>query len=64
MTVASVGSFATMEAVASKLFGTMQALDKNGVDYIPTLVPPKKGIGLTVFDRLFKASGSQLIEVD
>ncbi len=59
-----LGSFTTMEAVASKLFETMRALDKRGVNYILTLAPPKKGIGLAVFDRLFKASGSQLIEVD
>ena len=59
-----LGSFATMEAVASKLFETMRALDKKGVDYILTLAPPREGIGLAVFDRLFKAAGSQLIEVD
>jgi L-threonylcarbamoyladenylate synthase len=58
------GSFATMEVVASKLFETMRALDKKGVNYILALAPPKEDIGLAVFDRLFKASGSQLIEVD
>jgi len=60
----SLGSFADMELVASNLFATMRALDRKGVDYILTLAPPRKGIGLAVFDRLFKASGSQLIEVD
>jgi len=33
-------------------------------DYILTLTTPKEGIGLAVFDRLFKASGSRLIEID
>jgi len=60
----SLGSFTKMEAVASRLFETMRALDRRGVGYILTLAPPRKGIGLAVFDRLFKASGSQLIEVD
>ena len=62
--VVSLGSIITMEAVASKLFESMRALDKRGVNYILTLAPPKQGIGLAVFDRLFKASGSQLIEVE
>ena len=59
-----LGPFTSMEAVASNLFATMRALDRSKVDYILTLVPPKEGIGLAVFDRLFKAAGSQLIEVD
>jgi len=62
--VVGLGSFTTMEAVAKKLFETMRALDKRGVNYILTLAPSKEGIGLAVFDRLFKASGSRLIEVD
>ncbi len=59
-----LGSFVTMEDVARELFAAMRTLDDRGVDYILTLAPPKEGIGLAVFDRLFKASGSQLIEVD
>ena len=62
--VIGLGSFATMEEVARELFATMRALDNRGVNYIFALAPPKEGIGLAVFDRLFKASGSQLIEVD
>ena len=62
--VIGLGSFTNMEAVARNLFATMRALDRSKVDYILTLVPPREGIGLAVFDRLFKASGSQLIEVD
>jgi L-threonylcarbamoyladenylate synthase len=62
--VVSLGSFTAMEAVASNLFATMRALDKQGVDYILALAPSKEGIGLAVFDRLFKAAGSHLIEVD
>ena len=62
--VISVGSFTTLEEVAKRLFGVMRALDKREVDYIFAIAPPKKGIGLAIFDRLFKASGSKLIEVD
>lgn len=60
---AALGSFDTMEAVASNLFATMRALDKRGVDYILALAPDKEGIGLAVFDRLFRAAGSKLINV-
>jgi len=59
-----IGSFATLEEVAKRLFGVMRELDKRGVDYIFTIAPPQEGIGLAIFDRLFKASGSKLIEVD
>jgi L-threonylcarbamoyladenylate synthase len=59
-----LGPFTTMETVARNLFAAMRALDKKGVDYIFALAPGKEGIGLAVFDRLFKAAGSQLIEVD
>jgi L-threonylcarbamoyladenylate synthase len=62
--IVGLGSFTNMEAVASNLFATMRALDRSGVGYILTLAPPREGIGLAVFDRLFKASGSHLIEVD
>ncbi len=62
--VLGLGSFATMEQVARELFATMRTLDSRGDNYIFALAPPKEGIGLAVFDRLFKASGSQLIEVD
>jgi L-threonylcarbamoyladenylate synthase len=62
--VIGLSSFATMEQVAKELFTTIRALDNRGVNYIFALAPPKEGIGLAVFDRLFKASGSQLIEVD
>jgi L-threonylcarbamoyladenylate synthase len=59
-----LGPFTTMETVARNLFAAMRTLDKKGVDYIFALAPGKEGIGLAVFDRLFKAAGSQLIEVD
>jgi L-threonylcarbamoyladenylate synthase len=60
---ASLGSLASPEEMASRLFAAMRALDKQRVDYIFTFAPPREGIGLAVFDRLFKASGSRIIEV-
>lgn len=62
--VMSPGSYHNLEAVASRLFETLRAFDREGVDYILALAPPKKGIGLAIFDRLFKAAGSQVLKVD
>lgn len=61
--VMNPGSFADLEGVASRLFEILRALDREGVDYILALAPPKRGIGLAIFDRLFKAAGSRVIEV-
>ncbi len=62
--VMNPGSYDDLEMVAVKLFETLRAFDREGVDYILALAPPRKGIGLAVFDRLFKAAGSQVITVD
>ncbi|MFH1087958.1 MAG: Sua5 family C-terminal domain-containing protein, partial [Chloroflexota bacterium] len=62
--VASLGSFDALEEVARRLFEVMRSMDGQGVDYIFALAPPQKGIGLAVFDRLYKAAGSQLVQVD
>ncbi len=61
--VISPGSYDELGVVASKLFETLRAFDREGVDCILALAPPKRGIGLAIFDRLFKAAGSQIIEV-
>jgi len=62
--VMSPGSYNELEAVASRLFETLRGFDRAGVDYILALAPPRKGIGLAIFDRLFKAAGSQVIRVN
>jgi hypothetical protein len=59
-----LGSFTAMEMTASKLLETMRALGKKVVHCIITLALANEGIGLGVFDRLFEAAGSQMIEVD
>jgi len=60
----SLGSFNDLETVAKNLFSRMRSLDSRGVDYILALAPPRQRLGLAIFDRLYKAAGSQVITVD
>jgi len=60
----SIGSFADPEEMARGLFGTLRELDKKGVSYILAIAPPQEGIGLAIFDRLYKSAGSRIITVD
>ena len=59
-----LGSFTDMNALAHNIYTKMRLLDNKRVSHILTLAPPEHGIGLAVYDRLFKAAGSQLIEVN
>jgi len=57
----SLGSLADLEGMARGLFATLRALDQEGVGYILVLAPPREGLGLAIFDRLYKAAGSTII---
>ena len=59
-----LGSFTDMKAVARNIYTKMRLLDNKKVSHILALAPPEEGIGLAVYNRLFKAAGSQLVEVD
>jgi L-threonylcarbamoyladenylate synthase len=52
------------EKIAQKLYELLRCLDKQEVDYILTFALPRQGLGLAIFDRLYKASGSQIIRID
>ena len=51
------------EEAARRLFSVIRALEKQRVEFILALAPPRQGMGLAVFDRLLRAAGSKLIEV-
>jgi len=58
----SLGSLADLEGMARGLFATLRALDQEGVSYILVLAPPRReGLGLAIFDRLYKAAGSVIM---
>jgi len=61
MVVESLGN--SLDEAARRLFSALRALEKQGVEFILALAPPRQGIGLAVFDRLLRAAGSKLIEV-
>lgn len=58
-----LGSYKALDVVAKRLFYSLRSLDREGVDFIIAIAPPKEGIGLAIYDRLFKAAGSQKIDV-
>ncbi len=60
----SLGSFVELEKVARSIFPALRALEREGVAYILTVAPPRQGIGLAIFDRLFKAAANKIIEVN
>jgi len=57
--VESLGS--NLKEMAGNLFSCMRRMDERGVDFILTLNVSQTGLGLAVFDRLFKAAGSEVI---
>ena len=48
---------------ALRLFASMRALDRAGVDLILARAPDKQGLGLAVWDRLLRAAEGELIAV-
>jgi L-threonylcarbamoyladenylate synthase len=60
----SLGPSDNLDLIAQNLFSGMRLLDSQGVDCILTMAPPQHYIGQAIFDRLYKAAGSQIIVVD
>ena len=59
-----MGPLSNLENIAQKLFLMLRQLDKEKVDYIFTLALPRQGLGLAIYDRLYKAAGSQIIRIE
>lgn len=60
--VMSLGSAARLEEAAAHLFAAMRALDRSGVDVIVTRDLGRSGLGLTIWDRLFRAAEGRVLE--
>jgi len=60
--VRSVGSLARLDEAAAQLFAAMRALDRAGVDVIITRDLGRSGLGLTIWDRLFRAAEGRVLE--
>ncbi|NOK59924.1 MAG: threonylcarbamoyl-AMP synthase [Chloroflexi bacterium AL-W] len=60
----TLGSRADMAHVGQRLFAAMRELDKRGVDVMLVRELPSEGLGLTIRDRLLRATEGQVIHVD
>jgi L-threonylcarbamoyladenylate synthase len=60
--VVSLGSAAHLDEAAARLFAAMRALDRAGVDVIVTRDLGRAGLGLTIWDRLFRAAEGRVLE--
>jgi L-threonylcarbamoyladenylate synthase len=54
----------TLEAAAAGLFRAMRDLDSAGVQVMFANLPPAKGLGLALRDRLIRAASGQIVQVD
>jgi L-threonylcarbamoyladenylate synthase len=62
--VQAVGSECALEEVAQRLFASLRTLDEAGVSVILARDFWTAGLGLAIRDRLTRASGGRVIEVD
>jgi len=60
----AVGSRNGLEAVARNLFNGLRSLDRMNVDIIIAEGYPEKGLGAAIMNRLKKAAGNNIIQVE
>ncbi len=59
----TLGSETNLNEIAHNLFECIRKLDSLGVDIIYTKIFSKRGLGLAVWDRMFRASEGKVIDV-
>lgn len=62
VSVMSLGSRAHLDEAAARLFAALRALDRLGVDVIVVRDLGREGLGLTIWDRLFRAAEGRVLE--
>jgi L-threonylcarbamoyladenylate synthase len=62
--LADLGSAADLPQIGRRLFAQMRRLDSLHVDVILVRAPAQEGLGLTIWDRLFRAAEGQLFDLD
>ncbi|MEM8530483.1 MAG: L-threonylcarbamoyladenylate synthase [Chloroflexota bacterium] len=60
----ALGSSTDMAHIGQRLFAAMRELDSRGVDVILVREPSADGLGLTIRDRLLRATEGHVIQVD
>ncbi len=59
----SLGSYTDLAQIGHNLFASMRELDRRGVDAMLTHGFVQQGVGLAIWDRLFRAADGHVIEV-
>jgi L-threonylcarbamoyladenylate synthase len=59
---AALGSETRLHDVASRLFAALRELDRAGVDHILARSVGRDGLGLTIWDRLFRAAEGRVLD--
>ncbi|GAB4452152.1 MAG: L-threonylcarbamoyladenylate synthase [Anaerolineales bacterium] len=62
--LADLGSAADLTQMGRRLFAQMRRLDSLRVDVILVRAPLQEGLGLTIWDRLFRAAEGQVFDLD
>lgn len=60
--VVSLGAVARLDEAAARLFAALRVLDRAGVDVIVARDLGRAGLGLTLWDRLFRAAEGRVLE--
>ena len=60
----TVGGASDQETQANKLFSALRTADKEGYRILYAHCPEKKGIGLALYNRMIRAAGFEVIELE
>ena len=64
LTPAELGSETDLPEIGRNLFAQMRHLDGQHVDAILVRAVPQQGLGLTIWDRLFRAAEGQVYDLE
>lgn len=59
-----LGRESDLEQVGRSLFAALRELDRRGVEAILVRMPPKTSLGLTIWDRLYRAAQGNILAVE
>jgi hypothetical protein len=62
--IAELGSETDLPQIGRSLFAQMRRLDSLRVDAILVRAPTQEGLGLTIWDRLFRAAEGKVFDLD
>lgn len=62
--IADLGSKTDLPQIGRRLFAQMRRLDRLSVNVILVRAPVQEGLGLTIWDRLFRAAEGQVFDLD